>query len=67
MTILTIKKVGNYYVPYNKHYNGGIDIEQNILFEHICPLGYFDEFNEDQFWFLIKAHDWEVKIMKEDE
>lgn len=67
MITLKLLHKGECYWPNSKYPDGGIDMNQILLFEHIAPNGIVNELDSDFFFTLVKAHGWEVEITNVEE
>ena len=64
VTLKLIEAEGKYF-PDCRHPYGGIDIKQRVLFSHLTPKPWCDEFDIDCFLDLAEAHGWKVEIFHE--
>lgn len=63
---LKIKIENDLVTSYDKHYLGGIDIEQRVAFRHLFPIGSCSQFMELGFVYLLAGfHGWDVEIVEE--
>lgn len=58
---LKIRLDYNEWRPYTKHRMGGIDVMQEVLFRHLIPEGYIDDWKLDILVDLAAAHGWKLE------